>query len=139
MSRTHTILLVEDDPNLRDAIELLLVRKGYHVVSTGDGQRAVQLASQHRVDVALVDLLIPGQSGFQVTTDLKAAYGDAVKVAVMSGNASPAHRDYAYASGAEQFLPKPFTVSQLFEAITKLCPLPTDNPPNNHRRTVRIG
>lgn len=139
MSRTRTVLLVEDDPELRDAIELLLLRKGYHVVSTGDGLRAVELASQHQVDVALVDLLIPGQSGFQVTTDLKSQYGDAMKVAVMSGNASQAHRDYAFAAGADQFLAKPFTVTQLFDAMAVLCPLPTDTPPSGHRRTVRIG
>jgi DNA-binding response OmpR family regulator len=137
--QTRTVLLVEDDPDLRDAVEIMLFRKGYHVVSTGDGQRAIQLASQHRVDAALVDLLIPGQSGFQVTTDLKTIFGEGVKVAVMSGNASHAHRDYAFAAGAERFLSKPFTVSQLFEAVTALCPLPTDTPPTGHRRTVRIG
>src|SRR6187431_1046154 len=99
MSPTRTVLLVEDDPDLRDAIELLLLRKGYYVVSTGDGLRAVELASQHRVDAALVDLLLPGQSGFQVTSDLKSQYGDTVKVVVMSGNGSQAHLDYAFAAG----------------------------------------
>ncbi len=112
----RTVLLVEDDADLRDAIELLLLRKGYHVVSTGDGQRAVQLASQHRVDV-LVDLLIPGQSGFQVTNDLKNTYGDAIKVAAMSGNSSHAHRDYAFSRPERSnSSPKPFTVSQLFSS-----------------------
>jgi len=139
MSPTRTVLLVEDDPDLRDAIELLLLRRGYYVVSTGDGNRAIELAGQHRVDVALVDLLIPGQSGFQVTTTLKSQYGDSLKVAVMSGNSSPAHLDYAFASGADQFLPKPFTVSQLYDSMSALCPLPTDTPPSGHRRTVRIG
>jgi len=139
MSRTRTVLLVEDDPDLRDAIELLLLRKGYYVVSTGDGLRAIELAGQHRVDAALVDLLLPGQSGFQVTTNLKSQYGEGVRVAVMSGNASQAHLDYAFAAGAEQFLSKPFTVTQLFDALAVICPLPGDTPPSGHRRTARIG
>ncbi len=135
MSRPFTVLVVEDDPDLRDAIEQLLFRHGYHVVGTGCGLRAVELAAQHRIDVALVDLLIPGQSGFQVTTELKARHG-AVRVVVMSGTASPAHRDYALASGAEDFVAKPFTTTQLLNAIAAFCP-PAE--PTEPRRMARIG
>jgi DNA-binding response OmpR family regulator len=138
VSRQRTVLVTEDDPDLRSAIELLLLRQGYHVVTAGDGLRAVELAAQHQVDVALVDLLLPGQSGFQVATDLKARHGDAVRVIIMSGNASSAHVDFAFAAGAERFLPKPFTASQLFDAVAAFCPPPAE-PPVAARRTVRIG
>jgi DNA-binding response OmpR family regulator len=138
MSNTRTVLVVEDDPNLRDAIELLLLRKGYYVVATGDGLRALELAGQHPIDAALVDLLIPGQSGFQVLAELKALHGDDVKVALMSGTAPGAHRDYAFAAGADQFLDKPFTVARLLETVAELCP-PPESPPAGARRTVRIG
>lgn len=130
-------MVVEDDPDLRDAIERLLTRRGYHVIATGCGLRAVELASQHRVAVAVVDLLLPGQSGFQVTTALKAQHGDAVRVVMLSGIGSAAHRDYALASGAERFLQKPFTASHLLDAVAALCPPPeTVAEP---RRMARIG
>jgi DNA-binding response OmpR family regulator len=135
----RTVLVVEDDLDLRDSIELLLIRWGYHVVATGDGVRAVELASAHKVDAALVDLLIPGQSGFQVVSDLKARHGDSIRIVMMSGTASPAHRDYALAAGAEHFLPKPFTASQLLETIATVCPPPEDKPPSGSYRTARIG
>ena len=99
MSHRRTILVVEDDPDLRDAIELILHRQGYHVVATGDGLRAVELADQQKVDVALVDLLIPGQSGFQVATSRDSAWRGRA-IVIMSGNASPAHQDFAFAAGA---------------------------------------
>lgn len=137
MSHPRTVLVAEDDPDLRDAIELILHRRGYHVVTTGDGLRAVELAEQQHVDVALVDLLMPGQSGFQVATDLKARHGDAVRVLIMSGNASAAHVDYAFAAGAERFLPKPFTSTQLLDAVAAFCPPP--EAPSEARRTARIG
>lgn len=139
MSRQHTVLVVEDDPDLRDAVELILLRRGYHVIATGDGLRATELAERHHIAVALVDLLIPGQSGFQVATELKSRYGDAVRVVVMSGNTSAAHQDYAFASGAELFLTKPFTTTQLLDAIAAFCPPPTEPPSGTTRRTVRIG
>jgi DNA-binding response OmpR family regulator len=138
VSRQHTVLVVEDDPDLRDAIEMILYRRGYHVLSAGDGVRAITLARQHRVDAALVDLLLPGQSGFQVAADLKAGHGDAVRVIVMSGTTSPAHQDYAFAAGAERFLSKPFTTTQLLDAVAEFCPPPPE-PPSGARRTVRIG
>ncbi len=138
MSRKRTVLVVEDDPDLRDAVESLLIRQGYHVIATGCGLRAVELADQHKVTVAVVDLLLPGQSGFQVTTDLKARHGDDVRVVIMSANSSPAHRDYAYASGAERFLSKPFTVTQLLSAVADFCPPPVE-PPSGSHRTARIG
>ena len=138
MARTRTVLVVEDDPDFRDAVESLLARQGYHVVATGCGVRAVELADRHAVQVAVVDLLIPGQSGFQVATELKARHGDAVRVVIMSGNASPAHRDYAYASGAELFLAKPFTTTQLLNAVAEFCPPPAE-PPSGAQRTARIG
>ena len=94
------ILLVEDDPDLRDAIETLLHRANYDVISTGDGIRAVELADEFEPVAALVDLLVPGQSGFRVTLALKSRFGDDVRVAVMSANDSAAHQDYAAASGA---------------------------------------
>lgn len=137
MSRAHTVLVVEDDPDLRDALEQLLHRKGYRVVATGDGVRAVELAAQHRVDVALVDLLIPGQSGFRVATELKVRHGDGVRVVVMSGNTSAAHQNYALASGAELFLPKPFTSTQLFDTVAAFCPPP--EVPAGGPRSARIG
>jgi DNA-binding response OmpR family regulator len=138
MSQTRTVLVVEDDPDLRDAIELLLIQQGYHVVSTGNGLRAVELADQHRIHAALVDILIPGQSGFQVTSELKAR-SDEVRVAVMSGNVSQAHLDYAFAAGAEQFLAKPFTAAQLLDVVTSLCPPPEESPSPTLRRAARIG
>ena len=139
MAQPRSILVVEDDPELRDAVESLLLHKGYRVVSTGDGLHAVELASQHKVDVALVDLLIPGQSGFQVAMDLKAQHGDTVRVVMMTGTASPALRNYAFAAGAERFLPKPFTTTQLLEVVAALCPPPTDQPPSGTHRTVHVG
>jgi DNA-binding response OmpR family regulator len=139
MSHFPTILLVEDDPDLRDAMELMLIRAGYYVVATGDGLRAVGLAEEHEPAVAVVDLLLPGQSGFQVTLALKARHGDRVRVIVVSGSASRHHQDYAIASGAERFLAKPFLPGQLVEAVAALCPPLANAADSGIRRAVRIG
>jgi|SRR5262245_3753670 len=139
MSRSPTVLLLEDDPDLRDSLELLLHQRGYFVVATGNGLRAVELAEEHQPDVAVVDILVPGQSGFQVTLALKEHFGDQVRVIVTSWNVSPAHQDYALASGAEQFLAKPFTPDQLLVLLERYCPIPENASDSGVRRAVRIG
>lgn len=121
-----TILLVDDDDDLRSAMEFLLQRAGYRVVATGDGLEAVELAVKHQPQIALVDLLIPGQSGFQVTYALRERFGDAIRIAIVSGSLSDAHCDYATVSGAEHFLGKPFTTSQLLELVANLCATPAN-------------
>lgn len=131
------ILLVEDDPDLRTAFEFMLARRGYEVISTGDGLRAVELACEYRPAIAVVDLLLPGQSGFQVAYALRERFGDRVRVLVMSGYSSPHHRDYAEASGAELFLAKPFSEAALLGAVAALCPPPSE--PREPRPRVKIG
>lgn len=122
-SQHGTILLVEDDPDLRAELETLLHHSGYHVVATGDGLRAVELAREHPPAAALVGLLLPGQSGLQVTLALKSQFGDAVRVLVTSATAAPALRDYAAAVGADGFLVKPVAPAEAVAAIVALCPL----------------
>ncbi|HEY1187366.1 MAG TPA: response regulator [Gemmata sp.] len=131
------ILLVEDDPDLRSAFEFMLRRRGYDVVSTGNGLRAIELAIEHRPALAVVDLLLPGQSGFQVSFALRERFGGRTRVLVMSGFSSPHHRDYAEASGAEMFLAKPFSETAFLGAVAALHPLP--QVPREPRRKVKIG
>lgn len=136
-SQPGLILLAEDDPDLRAGFEDALRRRGYEVVSTGCGLRAVELALEHRPALAVVDLLLPGQSGFQVAFALRERFGDRVRVLAMSEFSSPHHRDYAEASGAELFLAKPFSEAELLTAAAALCPVPA--APREPRRRARIG
>lgn len=137
ISHPGLILLVEDDPDLRAAFELTLQRSGYEVISTGCGLRAIELAAEHQPAAAVVDLLLPGQSGFQVTYELRERFGDRVRVVAMSEYNSPHHRDFATASGAELFLAKPFAEPALIDAVGALCPVPVE--PRAPRRRVKIG
>ena len=137
-SRYGTILLVEDDPDLRGTLETVLHNAGYEVISTGNGLRAVELAHEHKPVAAIVDMLLPGQSGFQVTLALKERFGDNIRVAIMSGYTSPAQQDYAAASGAEHFLPKPFGPTALLDIAATICP-PRPTPAVSPRRKVKIG
>lgn len=128
------ILLAADDPDLRGALESALAGRGYDVLSTGDGLEAVELAGASGPAVAVVDLLLPGQSGFRVAEALKARYGERVRVLLMSEFASPHQRHYATAAGADAFLPKPFPLPAVVALVAKLCPVVPVAPAR-----VRVG
>ncbi len=122
MASQRTILLVEDDPVILEAFEFTLQRRGYYVLSARDGDTAMALIAQQLPDIAVLDMMLPGKSGFQITQWLKEQSEAQVFVVMMSGNTSVAHRDYALSAGVDRFLAKPFAIAKLLEAVEGLCP-----------------
>lgn len=110
---TIKVLVVEDDIDVKEAIDFMLERMGCDVVSTGNGQDAVNIVSQSKknekpeFDIVLTDLLMPGKDGFDVLTHVKSIYPD-IPVVVFTGNYSEENRNLAVERGASAFLAKPF-------------------------------
>ena len=124
MGRTRTILLADDEPQLREAMATALRRKGYRVIDTDDGADAVRLSADEPPDLAVVDMMLPGASGFRVAQAVKIATDGRAPVVMVSANSSDVHRDYAFATGVDQFLAKPFALGALVDLVAELCPPP---------------
>ena len=122
MPTPRTVLLVEDDPDLRDALASALLRQGYEVVTAPDGDRATLLVMTALPDLVVAEMMLPGSSGFSVAQLAKDRSGGRVPVVMLSGHTATAHRDYAFASGVDLFLPKPFAFDALLDAARLLCP-----------------
>lgn len=136
------ILLVEDDEGIREAVEYALRRQGYHVVAMEDGDQACNWLARELPDLAVVDMMMPGSSGFVVARTIKEKSGERVPVLMMSGNTTTAHRDYAYAAGADIFLRKPFLPEELIDAVVSLCPPVVESPsptPRSATSGSRVG
>src|SRR5262245_3617957 len=106
MASQATVLLVTDDSDLLDALGFVLNRRGYRVIPALSGDKAVELLLGQLPDLAVLDMLLPGQSGFQLTRLLKERSDGTVPVVMMSDHPAPAHRDYAFAAGVDWFLEK---------------------------------
>ena len=122
MSSPRTVLLAEEEAELRDALATVLHRHGYEVVAVGDGAEAAELAARELPDLAVIDMLLPGQSGFRVAELVKLRSDGRVPVVMIAENSSAAHRDYALAAGIDAFLPVPFPLSALATVARALCP-----------------
>ena len=113
-----TILICEDDENLRQLIRVV-IGTGYRIVEAGDGYEALALAREHRPDLIILDLMLPRLSGIDVLRTLREDFStDGTHILVMS--AWPKADEAALKAGADGFLPKPFEADTLSELVTRV-------------------
>jgi DNA-binding response OmpR family regulator len=124
MASQVTVLLAANDSELVNALAFILNHRGYHVVTALSGDGAVALADLQFPHLAVVDMLLPGQSGFQLTRLLQERSDGRISVVMISDQTAPAHRDYAFAAGVDRFLEKWLAPARLLEMVEALCPLP---------------
>ncbi len=122
---SETILLVEDEDQVRALTQRLLERAGYTVVSAGDAQSAMALANRHpgTIHLLLVDMMLPEQSGRELAAQV-AIHRPAIKVLYISGTADDAIDRHRVLSPGIEFLQKPFARDQLVRKVRKVLDAP---------------
>ena len=105
------LLTIEDDPVLGAYLHEQLGRCGFDVIWCQNGQEGLALARQEHFDVVLMDILLPGMNGLQVLTQLRQTH--ALPVILMSALGAEADRISGFQLGADDYLPKPFSMAEL--------------------------
>jgi DNA-binding response OmpR family regulator len=108
------LLVVEDDPHLRDMMAMLLEGEGYPVLMAADGLEAVRCINAGRPSLVILDLNLPHLNGDEVGARIRARYGRELPIIVVSASRQGA--DAAHDLGAD-YLPKPFDVDTLLTAV----------------------
>jgi DNA-binding response OmpR family regulator len=111
-----TILLVEDDPIIRQTVEYALRRAGFDTHSTGDGAQALDLAQRTSPDLVLLDLMLPGMDGYQIAERLRAVDKE---TGIIMVTALDTERDKVRGldAGADDYLTKPFSMEELLARV----------------------
>ncbi len=132
MTRVKTVLLVDDDPALRRLVHITLGGGSrYRIVHAEDGASALKAVCAQRVDLVLLDVSMPGVDGFTVCRALKSLRVEARPVVVMlTAHTSQTDRAKGKAAGADEYLGKPFSPSELLDTVDRLLAC-------DRRRTVR--
>ena len=128
MSVPHTVLVIDDDPDIRDVLQTALEARGYDVTCAADGEAGIAHALAHRPDVEILDMMMPRVSGFVVLERLKHHHRLGVPVIMLTGNDSDHQRTYAEFLGVDDYLTKPVGALQLFESVGRLCPPKSAHP-----------
>ena len=112
-SKRPKILLVDDDESVRAMLRLRL-SGNYEVVETGDPEQAVALALEHKPDAILMDLMMPGFSGFELCASLHTlSYTSRIPVFVITGEAGAKYREHCANLGAKGYFQKPVDFATL--------------------------
>lgn len=115
-----TLLIVDDERSVRDTLQLLLERRGYHVLTADSGAAGLALSAAHAIDGAMVDVHMFGMDGVTVCRALRvqaAAGGRDLAVWLMSGARSAEVIKAGQDAGARAVLGKPFNLAQLYEML----------------------
>ena len=121
--RRRTILLAEDDADIRLMMSTLLGMKGYRVVEACDGQETLDAAQKERPDIILMDLQLPRLNGFAVARFIRQSETlRRVPIVVVSAHDPAKHRNLALAAGCNAYVQKPIDFDSLDELIASLLP-----------------
>lgn len=118
---TH-ILIIDDDPNVRRASELLLKAAGYRVSSAATGRRGLELALALRPEVAVIDLGMPGMDGREVASRIRAELQDSIRLVALTGYSRDADVAGSLAAGFDRHLVKSGDPLDLITALSDLLP-----------------
>ena len=116
------ILIADDSPPMRTLLRVTLHGGDHDVVEAKDGDEALALLAEHRPSVAVLDVTMPGRSGLDVCSAVRADPVLApMGLVVISANALESDARAALAAGANQFLAKPFSPRELLDTVTRLA------------------
>jgi DNA-binding response OmpR family regulator len=116
---TERILVVEDEAHLAKGLLFNLQAEGYEVVLAGDGEQALALLDREHFDVVLLDVMLPGKSGFDVAAELRQTQ-NYVPLLMLTARGRPEDILQGFAAGADDYLPKPFDLSILLARLNGL-------------------
>ncbi len=120
-SRKAEILVVEDEDNIAIALNYLLTREGYNQTRIATGEGAVELIRKSKPDLVLLDVMLPGVSGYEICQSVRADPGCAsVRILMMTARGSAMERRKGLAMGADGFISKPFELKELREEVRKI-------------------
>ena len=117
------VLVIEDEPHIIEAINVILSRDGWSVDTHSNGHDAVDVVLAKAPNLVILDVMLPGRSGYDILKDLRAHPQTAeLPVLMLTARGQNKDRDMAERLGASCFMTKPFSNAEVLEALRSLVP-----------------
>jgi DNA-binding response OmpR family regulator len=117
------VLLIEDEPNIIEAIRFILSRDGWVVETHADGATAAQAVRDKAPDLVILDVMLPNRSGYDILTELRAEPATelaALPVLMLTARGQKKDRELAERIGVSRFMTKPFSNAEMLAAVRDL-------------------
>ncbi|MDI6739854.1 MAG: response regulator [Candidatus Edwardsbacteria bacterium] len=115
------IMVVDDEPYIARVIKFKLEQEGYTVISANDGITGLNKIREEKPDLVLLDVMMPGMSGYEVCQKIK---GDAelagIPVVILTAKGQERDREQGFSMGASDYITKPFSPNRLLELVKSI-------------------
>jgi two-component system OmpR family response regulator len=143
MEPADHILLVDDDPGIRELVAQYLTRQGLRVTAVPDGARMREVLASQRVDLVVLDLMLPGTDGIALCRELRSPGAPHIPIVMLTARSDEADRILGLELGADDYLTKPFAARELLARIHSVLRRTRMLPPNiavqEPARELRFG
>ncbi|MEW1914408.1 response regulator [Kitasatospora sp. NPDC085895] len=113
-----SILVADDDSDIRDLVAYKLTQSGHQVTVVDDGLSALKAVREHTVDLALLDIRMPGMSGLDVCRELRATpETESLPVILLTARSQELDIETGFAAGADDYIVKPFSPRELSSRV----------------------
>ena len=118
---THTVLIVDDEPNILLSLEFLMKQAGFQVSTATDGETALGKVAQQCPDLVLLDVMMPRKDGYEVCQAIRENPDcPDVKIIMLTAKGREVEREKGLAIGADDYVTKPFATHEVVEKVRKL-------------------
>ena len=115
------VLLIEDEPNIIEAIRFILSRDGWRVDTHSDGQTALATVRSKSPDLVILDVMLPNRSGYDILNDLRSEEATkTLPVLMLTARGQKKDRDLAERLGVNRFMTKPFSNGEILATVREL-------------------
>ncbi|QHW34901.1 response regulator transcription factor [Paenibacillus rhizovicinus] len=113
-----TILVVDDDPHIRELVRLFLAREGFHIVEAEDGEDALRVLEQTQVQLVILDVMMPNMDGWELCRELRRDME--LPVLMLTAKGETSQKIKGFELGADDYLVKPFEPLELVARVRAL-------------------
>ena len=112
----QTILIIEDEANIRELVSYNLVNQGYRTVQAEDGLRGLEMMQKEKPDLILLDVMLPGRSGLDICKELREK-GSKISIIMLTAKKEDLDKVMGLEFGADDYITKPFSVHELVARV----------------------
>ncbi|MEO0772790.1 MAG: response regulator [Pseudomonadota bacterium] len=117
-----TVIVIEDERNIIEAISFILSRDGWDVATHSNGHDAVDAVRARKPDIVILDVMLPGKSGFDILTEIRSDTDlHQTPVLMLTARGQSKDREMAERAGASAYMTKPFSNAEVLDAVRQLA------------------